>query len=327
MLQKTSPSANSSTSRVLLRVERLRKYFGDVEAVSALNFDLCEGEIVALLGPNGAGKTTSIECILGLIPPDEGKITIMGSDISENPQECRQKLGAQLQKTELPDAMTPYQAIKLMGKFYRNRADPTELIERFHLQETAHHPFRSLSGGQKQRLALALAFVNHPQLLVLDEPTAGLDPQLRKELLQIIIKSKEKGCGILMATHNLEEAERIADRVIVLDHGKTLSSGSPSELAQGYDPLTRIHFRTTKPVSTNSILSLSAVESVESDDSRHIVYSSDSNQTLLELFQMLTASEAELTDLNISKPTLEQAFFQLTGNRWPGAEGKEKTPR
>ena len=213
-----------------LTVTGLSRLHGAVQAVDGVSFQISPGEIFGLLGPNGAGKTTTIECLLGLVRPDSGKVSVCGIDASAQPQAARSRTGAVLQATGLPDKITPREALEVFGTFYPARTSTDTLLDRFGLREKQAAAYDTLSGGQKQRLALALAFVGNPQLLVLDEPTTGLDVQMRRELHGHIRGSKAAGCAVLLATHNMEEAQSLCDRIAVIAGGRIVASGAPAEL-------------------------------------------------------------------------------------------------
>ena len=214
----------------LIAVENLSRRHGAVQAIDRVSFDVAAGEIFGLLGPNGAGKTTALECILGLTRPDQGRIAICGIDIRQAPRQAREKIGAVLQATGLQDKITPREALDLFAAFYAAPLKTDDLLSRFGLVEKAGAAFDTLSGGQKQRLALALAFVGDPQVLVLDEPTTGLDPQMRREVQDHIQAMKDNGRAILLATHDMEEAARLCDRVAVIARGRIVATGAPRQL-------------------------------------------------------------------------------------------------
>jgi len=216
-----------------LAVRNLVHRYGALEAVGGISFEVAAGEIFGLLGPNGAGKTTTLESILGLITPDEGRIEIAGIDVSTDARAARAKTGAVLQATALQDKITPREALDLFAAFHAAPLKMDVLLARFGLVEKADAAFETLSGGQKQRLALALAFVGDPQLLLLDEPTAGLDPQMRREVQDHIRAMKDNGRAVLLATHDMEEAERLCDRVAVIAGGRIVATGAPRALMAG----------------------------------------------------------------------------------------------
>ena len=211
----------------VLAVHGLARRYGAVKAVDGISFEVSAGEVFGLLGPNGAGKTTTLESILGLVRPDAGRIAIEGE---AGPAKVRDKLGAVLQATGLPDKITPREALTVFGAFYPAPRTPQMLLERFGLVEKADATFDALSGGQKQRLALALAFVGNPRLLLLDEPTTGLDPQMRREVQDHIAGMREEGRAVLLATHDMAEAERLCDRIAVIAGGRIIATGTPREL-------------------------------------------------------------------------------------------------
>jgi ABC-2 type transport system ATP-binding protein len=212
-------------------VRDLSRRHGVVRAADRISFDVVAGEIFGLLGPNGAGKTTTLECILGLIRPDQGRIEICGREAQT--RAAREKVGAVLQATGLQDRITPREALDLFASFYRAPLKSETLLQRFGLTEKTDAAFETLSGGQKQRLALALAFVGNPQALVLDEPTTGLDPQIRREVQDHIRAMKNDGRAILLSTHDMEEAALLCDRIAVIAGGKIVASGAPRELIAG----------------------------------------------------------------------------------------------
>jgi len=211
-------------------VQGLTRRYGAVMAVDGISFAVGAGEIFGLLGPNGAGKTTTLECILGLGRPDAGRITVCG--VSDS-RDARARIGAVLQATGLQDKITPREALDLFRSFYPKPVATDALINRFGLREKQHAAYDTLSGGQKQRLALALAFVGDPQVFVLDEPTAGLDPQMRREVQDHICAMKEAGRAVLLATHDMDEAERLCDRLAVIAGGRIVATGTPKDLIAG----------------------------------------------------------------------------------------------
>ena len=214
-----------------IAVKGLSRRYGAVQAIDGVSFEVGASEVFGLLGPNGAGKTTTLECILGLIRPDQGRIEICGIDART--RQAREKTGAVLQATGLQDKITPREALELFASFYRAPLAGDVLLQRFGLVEKANAPFETLSGGQKQRLALALAFVGNPQALLLDEPTAGLDPQIRREVQGHIRAMKDDGRAILLSTHDMDEAEQLCDRIAVIARGRIVAVGTPHELMAG----------------------------------------------------------------------------------------------
>jgi ABC-2 type transport system ATP-binding protein len=294
-------------------VRDLRKRYGQVEAASGVSFEIQEGEIFGLLGPNGAGKTTTVECIVGLREPDEGQIEICGIDARRRPQDVKEKIGAALQTTALQDKISPREALRLFGALYRDRAEPQQLLDRFALAEKADAPFDSLSGGQRQRLALALAFVNKPELVFLDEPTAGLDPRSRRELHEEIARMKRDGHTVLLTTHYIEEAERLCDRVAIIDRGRIIATAAPRELIARSRATPSVTLVTTRPIDCDPLASLPGIQDLVCDGvsvrfrSRHVA------STLTELMRRLDTQGVELAELHLLRATLEDVFLELTG--------------
>src|SRR5450755_2991503 len=231
----------------ILQVENLYKRYGDVEAVRGVSFNVDEGEVFGLLGPNGAGKTSTVEILEGLRTPDSGRVSVCGLDPQKSPQELKHEIGAALQDTSLPDKLKVMEALRLFSSFYHRKRSPEELLKRFGLEEKRNTFYSELSGGQKQRLALAMALINDPKVLFFDEPTSGLDPQVRREIYDIIEELKRENKTILMTTHYIEEAERLCDRVAIVDHGKVIALGSPRELKERSGDQTRVEVRLAKP--------------------------------------------------------------------------------
>src|SRR6185312_10117554 len=221
-----SPSAPDAA----LRVRGLRKEYKDVVAVDGLDLEVRRGECFGLLGPNGAGKTTTIEICEGLTEPDAGDVEVLGMRWSTQGEQLRKRLGIQLQETQLSDKQTVMETVEMFRSFYRQGPRPEELIETMQLSEKAKSRVGGLSGGQKQRLALACALVGDPELLFLDEPTTGLDPQARRQLWDVIDEFRRQGRTIVLTTHYMDEAEKLCDRVAIMDHGKQIALGTPREL-------------------------------------------------------------------------------------------------
>ena len=216
-----------------LTVSGLSRRYGAVQAADGISFEIAAGEVFGLLGPNGAGKTTTIECVLGLVRPDAGGVQVCGIDALAQPQAARAKMGAVLQATGLPDKITPREALDVFGVFYPVPLKTDALLDRFGLREKQGAAYDTLSGGQKQRLALALAYVGDPQLLVLDEPAAGLDVQMRRELHDHIREMKVAGRAVLLTTHDMDEAAQLCDRIAVIATGRIVAMGTPTDLIGG----------------------------------------------------------------------------------------------
>lgn len=300
---------NRTTS---LAVRDLRKRYGNVQAVNGVSFEIGEGEIFGLLGRNGAGKTTVVECVLGLREPDAGTIELCGLDGRRHPLAVKERIGAAPQASALHEHITPREALRLFGGFYREREDPGRLLERFSLGEKADEPFDSLSGGQRQRLALALAFVNRPELIFLDEPTSGLDAQSRRALHSDIAQLKSDGLTVLLTTHDLGEAEQLCDRIAVIDHGRIVVTGTPRELIarSGASPLVRVD--TIRPVRSELVATLPHVVDVVCAGTEARIRTTDPRRTLSELMALLEEEDNDLTGLEVRRATLEEIFLQLT---------------
>jgi ABC-2 type transport system ATP-binding protein len=296
-----------------LVVKDLVKRYGDVEAVRGVSFEVSGGEIFGLLGPNGAGKTSTVECVVGLRRPDGGSIRLCDMDALQQPERVKQRVGVALQSTALQDKITPREALRLFGSFYRNRADVNQLIDRFALGEKADSPFDTLSGGQRQRLALALAFVNQPEVLFLDEPTTGLDPQSRRDLHDSILEMRREGRTVLLTTHYIEEAHALCDRIAIVDHGRVIAEGRPDELIAKARDTQRISVRTAQPLALNELRALPAVQSASQAGDQAELKTTRVSQTVIELVRLIEARNNELVDLHIHRPSLEDVFIELTG--------------
>ncbi len=302
-------------STPVLQVENLTKRYGEVEALRGVSFDVQEGEVFGLLGPNGAGKTTTVEILEGLRRPDSGRVSVCGLDPQRNGQELKHEIGAALQATALPEKMRVIEALRLFAKFYKRRRNPEELLKRFGLEEKRNAFYGQLSGGQKQRLALAMALVNDPRVLFFDEPTAGLDPQVRREIYDVIEELRREKKTILLTTHYIEEAERLCDRVAIVDHGKMIALGTPRELKQRSGNTTRIEVRLTKPASESTLKNLDGVTDCRVLDGAYILHCQRPPQAIVSLVKHLEADGNELVSLEISTPSLEDVFIELTGRR------------
>jgi len=296
-------------------VRELRKQYDGTRAVDGVSFEIARGEIFGLLGPNGAGKTTTVECVIGLREPDSGVVEVCGIDARRQPREVKQKIGATLQSTALQDKITPREALALYGGFYASRSAPQALLDRFALSEKADAPFDSLSGGQKQRLALALAFVNNPEVVFLDEPTTGLDPHARRELHGDIARMKQDGHTVLLTTHYLDEAEQLCDRIAIVDRGRVIASGPPRELMARSTAMPTVSFVTDQPVARATLEALSDLEGLQGDGSSWRFQSAHVNRAIGGLMKVLEHSQIEVSELHVQKASLEDVFIELTANK------------
>jgi ABC-2 type transport system ATP-binding protein len=302
-----------------LVVELLGKRYGSTVAVDGVGLAVEAGEIFGLLGANGAGKTTTLECIAGLRTPDSGRVRLGGFDPQTAPRAARELLGAVLQRTDLPDALTPREALHLFGSFYVRRTAPGPLLERFDLMAKADAPYRTLSGGQRQRLALALAFVNEPAVVLLDEPAAGLDPQARQELHALLLAQRGAGRAVLLSTHDLAEAEKLCDRVAILHRGRLVAAGTPRDLLAGINRRQQIRLRSAPVLDPALFGSLPGVHRASADGEVRVIETDDATATLAALTALLAASRATLVDLQAGPVTLEEAYLELTRDRPPEA--------
>jgi ABC-2 type transport system ATP-binding protein len=298
-----------------VRVRDLRKRYGNVEAVRGVTFEIGEGETFGLLGPNGAGKTTTIECVIGLREPDSGSIEVCGLDARKQPREVKQKIGAALQTTSLQDKITAREALNLFGAFYRSNTSPDTLLARFGMAEKADAPFDSLSGGQKQRLALALAFVNSPELVFLDEPTAGLDPQSRRELHGAIAQMKEDGHTVLLTTHALDEAEALCDRIAVIHRGMVVATGSPRDLVAGSHSTPSVALTAAQPLDRAWLADVPGIANLDVQGTTVHFRTEAVTRTLSAVTHALDARGIEIVDLHVQKATLEDVFLELTNEQ------------
>ena len=302
-------------SAPIIEVHNLTKNYGAVKALRGVSFEVQEGEVFGLLGPNGAGKTSTVEILEGLRPPDGGIVSVCGLDPQSPGSAFKQEIGAVLQSTALPDKLRVGEAISMFASFYKRRRDPAALLKRFGLEEKRNTFYSYLSGGQKQRLALAMSLVNEPRVLFLDEPTAGLDPQVRREIYTIIEELKKERKTSLLTTHYIEEAEKLCDRVDIIDQSRVIAQGTPRELKQRSAGTTRIELRLARPESDAALKQLEGVADCHASDGVYVVHSTRVPQTIVSLVKYLEANGNELSSLDIAAPSLEDVFLELTGRR------------
>jgi ABC-2 type transport system ATP-binding protein len=299
----------------ILQVENLVKRYGDVEAVRGVSFNVEEGEVFGLLGPNGAGKTSTVEIMEGLRTLDSGRVSVCGLDPQKNGQELKHQIGAALQSTSLPDKLRVIEALRLFASFYRRHRNPEELLKRFGLEEKRNTFYSQLSGGQKQRLALAMALINDPKVLFFDEPTAGLDPQVRREIYDIIEELRREKKTIVMTTHYIEEAERLCDRVAIVDHGTVIALGTPRELKERSGDKTRLEVRLARPELAEALKKLEGVSDCRILGDSYVLQCQRPPQAIVSLVKHLESQGNELISLEIATPSLEDVFIELTGRR------------
>ncbi len=298
-------------------VRDLRKSYGDVEAVRGVDLEVENGEVFGLLGPNGAGKTTTIEILEGLRPRTSGKVSVLGLDPAVQSKEIKDRIGVCLQATNLPDKIKVHEALDLFAAFYDRSTDRVKLLQRLQLWDKRDAFYKSLSGGQKQRVALALALLNDPSLLFLDEPTTGLDPQIRHEIHGVIQDLKQERRSILMTTHYIEEAERLCDRVAIIDAGKIIELGSPREIQQRVLGTTLVEVTTNEPLPLDRLPeALRDEKHAASDEGRTLSMQTESAAALIvELVKWIDQQNLRLLDIHIKRPTLEDVFIELTGKK------------
>jgi ABC-2 type transport system ATP-binding protein len=299
----------------IVEAHSLHKRYGEVEALRGVSFEIGGGEVFGLLGPNGAGKTTTIEILEGLRRADSGKVRVCGFDPAREAAGLKQRIGAQLQSTVLPDKIRVEEALKLYASFYRRPVPVSALIERFGLQEKRRAFFEKLSGGQKQRLGMALAMVNDPELVLLDEPTAGLDAMVRRDIYGLIEQLRADGRTVLLTTHYIEEAERLCDRVAIVNGGQVIALGTPGELIKGSGRGVRMEVRTSNPIPLEKVKQLEGVYEAVVGDGGYLIDVQAVARVVVALVHLLEAERAELTDLHITRPSLEDVFIQMTGRR------------
>jgi ABC-2 type transport system ATP-binding protein len=305
----------SSTAPLALAVRGLRKAYADVVAVDALDLEVRSGECFGLLGPNGAGKTTTIEICEGLLSPDAGSVEILGMQWARDGNALRSRLGIQLQETLLSEKLTVAESVKLFRSFYPAGRSVEEVIGLVQLDEKRGSRVGTLSGGQKQRLAVACALVGDPDLLFLDEPTTGLDPQSRRQLWDIIDKFRSEGGTTVLTTHYMDEAERLCDRVAIVDHGRVIALGTPRELISSLGAGHVIEFGVdgSREIDEAALLALAGVKSARLAGGSWALQVGAAHETIPMLLQTLQARGMPLTELRTHSPTLEDVFVTLTG--------------
>ena len=297
----------------VIRVRGLVKRYGDVRAVDGIDFDVAPGEVFGLLGPNGAGKTTTVEILEGLRAPDQGDVTVLGIDVSKDADSLKPRIGVSLQTAALYPKLTVVEVIDLFRSFYATSRPTDELVDLLELGERRNARTQELSGGQRQRLAVALALVNDPELVFLDEPTTGLDPAARRALWDLIRDLKAKGRSVLLTTHYMEEAEILCDRLAIMDHGRILEMGTVDELISKRFKERAVRFDRIDGIDDADLAALAAVSTVKHDEDAVLLYSSDVAATVGALLALTEAKGVEPQDLGIRRATLEDVFLDLTG--------------
>ncbi|PKN84057.1 MAG: multidrug ABC transporter ATP-binding protein [Chloroflexi bacterium HGW-Chloroflexi-8] len=300
----------------MVEVEGLSKTYGTTIAVDNLSFSVDKGEIFGMVGPNGAGKTTTMECLEGLRKPDRGFIRTLGVDPQQDSKFIKSRTGMQLQQSNLPERMKVWEALDLYSSFYAKPADWRDLLSQLGLEEKRNTAFSKLSGGQKQRLFIAMALLPDPDLIFLDELTTGLDPQARHAIWDLIRSVQSKGKTILLTTHFMEEAERLCDRVAILDHGQLVAMDTPSALVHSLGKEERIVFRTQNALPMAFEKAFSGTTRVEKQGETIIIHgNSDHSPLVVEVVNQLASQGIQFQDLHTEQATLEDVFLKLTGRQ------------
>ncbi len=300
----------------VVEVRDLCKYYGEIKAVDGISFTVGRGEIFGMLGPNGAGKTTTVEIIEGLRRADSGQVTVLGLDVRRQPDAVKARIGVQLQTTALFPRLTVREVLNLFRSFFPQSREADELIAMVNLQEKANTLTKELSGGQRQRLSVALALVNQPEIIFLDEPTTGLDPQARRSLWEVIEQVRSAGATVFLTTHYMEEAERLCDRVAVIDHGRIIALDSPEALIRAHFQERAVEFEINgQQAASFSLEDLPAVTQVRQDGKTITLYTNDVEATLAALFERGQRTGFQVDALHVRRATLEDVFLKLTGRR------------
>ncbi|MCK5577477.1 MAG: ABC transporter ATP-binding protein [Dehalococcoidales bacterium] len=302
---------------MVIEVEHLKKSYGPIRAVDDISFQVSQGEVFGMLGPNGAGKTTTVEMIEGLRVADSGKISVFGLDINKGIFKIKQKIGIQLQAPSLLPLLRVEEILDVFASFYKHSLSLDSLLELLSLKESRKILVKNLSGGQQQRLSVAMALVNDPEIAFLDEPTTGLDPQARRGLWSVIEDMRTRGRTVFLTTHYMEEAERLCDRVAIIDHGKIIAMGTPAELISNYFKESAIQFEMQPPPPEIVLRTFPGTTQAVVSDNEAIVYSNDIPSTMSAILKY--AEKVDLADqlknLHVRESTLEDVFLKLTGRR------------
>jgi ABC-2 type transport system ATP-binding protein len=298
--------------KAVVKVENLRKAYGSVVAVDGVSFEVYEREIFGMVGPNGAGKTTTIECVEGLRKLDGGSIQVLGLDPQRDGYALRPRIGVQFQHTSLQDRLKVWEALDLFSSFYPRSADWEGLLKQLGLADKRNAPFAQLSGGQKQRLFAALALINDPEMVFLDELTTGLDPHARRAMWDLVRDIRGRGKTVFLTTHFMEEAERLCDRVLIIDHGRIVAVDTPENLIKTLGAENRVVFTVEEQFQMESLKSSPTVSRVETIGERIIVYG-HGDRLVVEVVSNLVSNGTRFRDLRTEQPNLEDVFLSLTG--------------
>jgi ABC-2 type transport system ATP-binding protein len=298
-----------------IQVEALTKNYGTFPAVKGIDFEVRAGEVFGMLGPNGAGKTTTVEILEGLRTRSGGRVSVLGCDPEVQTSQLKDRVGVCLQDTNLQEKLLVCEAMELFASFYTRTVDGAQLLKRLQLWEKRNTPYAKLSGGQKQRLALALALLNDPQVLFLDEPSAGLDPQARLEIHELVLDLRREQRTILMTTHYIEEAEKLCDRVAIVDEGRIVAMGTPREIQDRALAHSTIEIDLDSPLGDVAVPQWTEADQVTVDLRRTkiAVTTCRPARIVIEMVKWLDEKNVELADIRIMRPSLEDAFIELTG--------------
>ncbi|HEY7976534.1 MAG TPA: ABC transporter ATP-binding protein [Ktedonobacterales bacterium] len=320
----TAAGADTASDQMIVVVHDLVKRYGQIKAVDGVSLSIRRGEIFGILGPNGAGKTTTLEMIEGLRPPDSGSMLVDGLDARRQRRAVQRRVGVQLQATTLFEELTVRETLALFGAFYPRALTPDALLREVALEEKARAYPQNLSGGQRQRLALALALVNDPVLLFLDEPTTGLDPQSRRMLWETIVALRARGKTIVLTTHFMDEAQQLCDRIAIMDHGRIIAQDTPAGLIGLLGASATIACVLGAPSGAGmapdagELLTLPGVTETRQGLEQTLLYTTDAERTLVALLQLASHTGAKLEHLTVQAPTLEDVFLKLTGRALRG---------
>jgi len=303
----------SGISQPVIQVSGIRKTYGATVAVSDVSFEVNQGEIFGLIGPNGAGKTTTMECVEGVRRPDRGTISILGLDPFRDVYRLQNRIGVQLQQAQLQKRIKVWEAVDLWVSLYAKTADGDQLLEQLGLANKRNAWFMTLSGGQKQRLFIALALVNDPEVVFLDELTTGLDPQARRAIWELVRGIRDRGKTVLLTTHLMEEAERLCDRVAIIEHGKIIDAGTPEELVLRHCPARTVVLQTGDALAEERLRAIPCVEAVTRRDSRFTIQG-QGDDFVSDVIQCLSENRIRVTDFRTVLPSLEDVFLKLTGH-------------
>jgi ABC-2 type transport system ATP-binding protein len=303
----------SGFSRPVIQVSGIRKTYGATVAVSDISFEVGEGEIFGLIGPNGAGKTTTMECVEGVRRPDRGAISILGLDPFRDVYQLQNRIGVQLQQAQLQKRIKVWEAVDLWASLYTRAVDGDRLLEQLGLAAKRNALFMTLSGGQKQRLFIALALINDPEVVFLDELTTGLDPQSRRAIWELVRGIRDRGKTVLITTHLMEEAERLCDRVAIIEHGKIIDIGKPEDLVARHCPTRTVVLTTEDALAEEHLRAIPSVETVTRQDSRFTVQGLGED-FVTEVIHCISEHRIRVTDFRTVLPNLEDVFLKLTGH-------------